>query len=533
MHTSKFNVGTCGVNQFPQVAGNGIHSLLRKFRGTLVIMPQIRASNSSSVRSFVQYTSSFAQPHKKVRGCQAVKYVKKLNLQRHYSACHANAYEKYEDDYRIYTTLTHTEHLSENKAGKRLVNREESNVNIPICFCRRNEQWIKEEGKIKIFDIAEDKKMRSMAILILNYFTSNKNRNHAGTTISVVEMSDASDYDALDRFETQVLMKLGDAKSTWKDSPQRPLQVVVITEDVQNVHLLLEYRPHIDVSLTCEHDPKLQEYCVCLQNMPQFDSEGIPNQAPETNKPMILNGPTSRNREGSDQDRDENIINQSTPPEHRLFNIAVNCPKTGLNLTSDTKKAALMRLAQHGTAAEAVADVRPRAVARLPVDPKLRSDIDSILSWTDYTFEFIPEFLPTIRRMSEYAIMKVQDNREGLELNGLHHLLVYVDDMNMLGENPQTIRENTGSLLEESKAIGFEVNPEKTKYIIMSRDQNIVRNGNIKIGNLSFEKVEKFKYFGATVTNRNDTREEIKRRINMGNVCHYFVIQSALKEAES
>ncbi|KAJ4448467.1 hypothetical protein ANN_10483 [Periplaneta americana] len=59
--------------------------------------------------------------------------------------------------------------------------------------------------------------------------------------------------------------------------------------------------PHIDVSLTCEHDPKLQEYCVCPQNMPQFDSEGIPNQAPETNKPMILNGPTSRNREGSDQ----------------------------------------------------------------------------------------------------------------------------------------------------------------------------------------------------------------------------------------
>ncbi|KAJ4447140.1 hypothetical protein ANN_09141 [Periplaneta americana] len=83
--------------------------------------------------------------------------------------------------------------------------------------------------------------------------------------------------------------------------PGNSPDVVVITEDVQNVHLLLEYRPHIDVSLTCEHDPKLQEYCVCPQNMPQFDSEGIPNQAPETNKPVILNGPTSRNREGSDQ----------------------------------------------------------------------------------------------------------------------------------------------------------------------------------------------------------------------------------------
>ncbi|KAJ4443974.1 hypothetical protein ANN_05763 [Periplaneta americana] len=74
-----------------------------------------------------------------------------------------------------------------------------------------------------------------------------------------------------------------------------------------------------------------------------------------------------------------------------------------------------------------------------------------------------------------------------------------------------------------SKAIGLEVNPEKTKYMIMSRDQNIVRNGNIKIGDLSFEGVEKFKYLGATVTNINDTREEIKRRINMGNECYYSI----------
>ncbi|KAJ4427428.1 hypothetical protein ANN_25050, partial [Periplaneta americana] len=81
----------------------------------------------------------------------------------------------------------------------------------------------------------------------------------------------------------------------------------------------------------------------------------------------------------------------------------------------------------------------------------------------------------------------------------------------------------TVTLPQNIKEIGLEVNPEKIKYMIMSRDENIVRNGNIKIGNLSFEEVEKFKYLGATVTNINDTREEIKHRINMGNASYYSV----------
>ncbi|KAJ4443473.1 hypothetical protein ANN_05145 [Periplaneta americana] len=51
----------------------------------------------------------------------------------------------------------------------------------------------------------------------------------------------------------------------------------------------------------------------------------------------------------------------------------------------------------------------------------------------------------------EYVIKEVQDNRECLELNGLHQLLVYANNVKMLGENPQTTRENTGILLEASK----------------------------------------------------------------------------------
>ena len=91
----------------------------------------------------------------------------------------------------------------------------------------------------------------------------------------------------------------------------------------------------------------------------------------------------------------------------------------------------------------------------------------------------------------------------------------------MLGENLQTIRENTEIFIKASKDIGLEVNSDKTKYMITSCQQITVQNQNIVIENLSFEKAEKFKYLGVTVTNTNDIREEIKRRINMGNACYY------------
>jgi hypothetical protein len=56
----------------------------------------------------------------------------------------------------------------------------------------------------------------------------------------------------------------------------------------------------------------------------------------------------------------------------------------------------------------------------------------------------------------------------GLELKGTHQLLIYADDVNLLGSSVNTIKENSETLLEASKAIGLEINPEKTKYMIVS-----------------------------------------------------------------
>jgi hypothetical protein len=63
----------------------------------------------------------------------------------------------------------------------------------------------------------------------------------------------------------------------------------------------------------------------------------------------------------------------------------------------------------------------------------------------------------------EYAIRKVQEIQVGLKLNWTHQLLVYADDVKLLGDNIANIKINTGSLIDASKEVGLEVNTEKTK----------------------------------------------------------------------
>ena len=52
---------------------------------------------------------------------------------------------------------------------------------------------------------------------------------------------------------------------------------------------------------------------------------------------------------------------------------------------------------------------------------------------------------------SEYTIRKVQVDQDGLILNSTPRLLVYADDVNMLGESVHTIKKNTEALVFASK----------------------------------------------------------------------------------
>jgi hypothetical protein len=74
-----------------------------------------------------------------------------------------------------------------------------------------------------------------------------------------------------------------------------------------------------------------------------------------------------------------------------------------------------------------------------------------------------------------------------LKFNGTYQLLVYADDVNILGGSVHNIKKNTEALVVHSKGTGLEVNADKTKFTVMSRDQNARRSYKIKFYKLSFK----------------------------------------------
>jgi hypothetical protein len=90
---------------------------------------------------------------------------------------------------------------------------------------------------------------------------------------------------------------------------------------------------------------------------------------------------------------------------------------------------------------------------------------------------------------SEYARRK---------MNGVHRLLVCVNDANILTGNKNII--NMDALLDIREEDALEINAEKTACIFISHHKNARQSHNINKGNTYFEYV-KLKYLGRTLTN--------------------------------
>ena len=74
-----------------------------------------------------------------------------------------------------------------------------------------------------------------------------------------------------------------------------------------------------------------------------------------------------------------------------------------------------------------------------------------------------------------------------MKLNGTHQLLAYADDVNILEGGKHTLKENVEALVAATREIGLEVSADKTKYMVMSRDQNAEQNHSVRTDNSTFE----------------------------------------------
>jgi hypothetical protein len=84
----------------------------------------------------------------------------------------------------------------------------------------------------------------------------------------------------------------------------------------------------------------------------------------------------------------------------------------------------------------------------------------------------------------------------GLKLNGTHQLLAYADDVILLEDTIDTLKQNTENLIGASKEIGLEVSIEEINYMLQSRHKNAGQNQDIKATNRSFEYVSQFNIWG-------------------------------------
>jgi len=91
----------------------------------------------------------------------------------------------------------------------------------------------------------------------------------------------------------------------------------------------------------------------------------------------------------------------------------------------------------------------------------------------------------------------------------------------LIGDDIDALQSNTDALVEACDEICLQVNIDKTKYMITSRNTGNERHKNIRIRDEVVEKVNKFKSLGAYVTSKNEVTEEIESRLVSGNACFY------------
>ena len=97
-------------------------------------------------------------------------------------------------------------------------------------------------------------------------------------------------------------------------------------------------------------------------------------------------------------------------------------------------------------------------------------------------------------------------------------ILAYADDIVILGDNLDAVRNAVQLLAVECALIGLRINQGKTKYMLSTNSQGPTPAA-LQVGEQQYEAVDTFRYLGSIFTPNNAGEEDVKARIRQGWGC--------------
>jgi hypothetical protein len=133
---------------------------------------------------------------------------------------------------------------------------------------------------------------------------------------------------------------------------------------------------------------------------------------------------------------------------------------------------------------------------------------------------------PTLFNLGLEKVIRELNHSHQVKVANKEIILAYADDIVILGNSRQEVTQTMSNLMAASKRTGLCVNEEKTKFMVLSKREE--DQPNLQVDNLTFEKVESFKYLCVNLNSKNNMHQKIVERLASGNRC-YHSIQKVLK----
>jgi hypothetical protein len=103
-------------------------------------------------------------------------------------------------------------------------------------------------------------------------------------------------------------------------------------------------------------------------------------------------------------------------------------------------------------------------------------------------------------------------------------LLAYANDIAIIGDNIEIIKKHCKKLMDAASKIGLIINDKKIEYMKLSRSDRMYQRGeSVEVEGHIFYRAPQFEYLGVLLTQNNELKVEISRRLQLASKRYFGV----------